>query len=137
VNEYASWTPTFSKTSSVKGVGKGSCKKESFNFLKSTQIRIPPCLFYWTTIGLIHSDSSSGSMIPNSNIWSISTFTFCLYPGFSLYGLFLIGLASFLRGIFISPSYPAMSFIYVKFFGNRSLYSCSNSIILSTFCSSQ
>jgi hypothetical protein len=27
MNEYASWPPTFSNTSSVKGVGKGSCRQ--------------------------------------------------------------------------------------------------------------
>jgi hypothetical protein len=78
VNEYASWPPTFFDASYVKGVGKGSCRQESFNFLRSTQILIPPCLFSCTTIDLIISYSSTGSMIPASNILPIYDFYFLL-----------------------------------------------------------
>jgi len=77
-------TSSSSNTSYVNGVGKGSFKKTSFNSIKSTQIRIPPFFFSYTTIWLIHSNSSTGSMTPASNILSISTFTFYLYTGFKL-----------------------------------------------------
>jgi hypothetical protein len=137
VNEYASRPPTFSNTSSVKGVAKWSCRKASFNFMGSTQILIPPYLFSCTTIGLILSNSFTGSMIPYSNILSISSFTLFLYIGFSLYGHCLTYLASSLRGIFISPRSLVMPFISVNVVGNRSLYSHNNYVILSIVCSSQ
>jgi hypothetical protein len=41
---------------------------------------------------------------------------------FSLYGRCLMGLASGLSGIFISPSSLAMTFISIKVVGKRSLY---------------
>jgi hypothetical protein len=137
MNEYASFPPTFFKTSSVKWVGKGSCKKSSFNFLRSTQILVLPCFFSYTTMGLIHSTYSTGSMIPASSIGSSSSFTFFLYNKFILYGLCLTVLASSFRGIFISPSSPTIPFIFVKVVGNMSLYSCNNYVILSSVFSSQ
>jgi hypothetical protein len=63
-----------------------------------------------------------GSMIPASSILSISALTFYLYIGFNLYGHFLIGIASVLSGIFISPNSAAIPFISVNVVGNRSLY---------------
>ena len=138
MNEYALWPPTFSSTSSVNGVGNGSCRHASFNILKSTHILIPlPCFLSCTTIGLIHYDSSRDSMMPTSSILSISSLNFCLYMGFSLYGHCLMGLASGLSGIFISPNSLAIPFISVKVLGKRSLYSCNNSVMLSSVCSSQ
>ena len=66
------------------------------------------------TIGLIHSNSSTSSMIPASSMQSNSSFTFSLYLGFSLYRWCLLGLASGHRGIFISPRSPTIPFIYEK-----------------------
>jgi hypothetical protein len=84
MKEYIYFPPTFSSTSFVNGVGNGSCKHESFNFLISTQIQSPLVFFPCTTIFLIHSDYSTGSIILVANILSILTFTFSLYFGFNL-----------------------------------------------------
>jgi hypothetical protein len=122
-------------TSSMNGVGNGSCRHASFNFLKLTHILIPlPCFLSCTTIELIHSDSSTSSMMPALSILSISSLTFCLYIGFNIYGHFLMGLASGLSGIFISPNSLAMPFISVKVVGKRSLYSRKNYVMLSSVC---
>jgi hypothetical protein len=138
MNEYASWPPTFSSTSSVNGVGNGSCRHASFNVLKSTHILIPlPCFLSCTTIRLIHYDSSTGSMMPDSSILSISSLNFYLYMGFNIYGHCLMGLALGLSGIFISPNSPAMPFISIKVVGKRSLYSRNNYVMLSSVCSSK
>jgi hypothetical protein len=85
----------------------------------------------------LFNSSSTGSMIMDLGILSISTLNFYLYIGFSLYGHCLIGLASDLSGIFISPSSPAIPFISVNVVGKRLLYSHSNYVMLSTICSSQ
>jgi hypothetical protein len=95
----------------MKGVGNGSCRHASLNFLKSTHILISPCFLSYTTIRLIHYDSSTSSMIPSLIILLISTLIFCLYIGFNLYGYCMIDLASGLSGIFISPSFPKIPFI--------------------------
>jgi hypothetical protein len=121
----------------MNGVGNGLCRHASFNFLNLTHILIPlPCFLSCMTIGLIHYDSSTGSIMLASSIWLISSLTFCLYMGFSLYGHCLISLSSGLRGIFISPSSPAIPFISVNVVGNKLLYSCNNSVMLSTIGSS-
>jgi hypothetical protein len=121
----------------MNGVGNGSCRHASFNFLKLTQILIHlPCFLSYTTIELIHSDSSNGLIMLGSSIQLISSLTFCLYMGFSLYGHCLIGLTSGMSGIFISPSSPTIPFIYVNVLGNKLLYSCNNSVMLSTVGSS-
>ena len=65
IEEYISCTPMISKTSYVNDVGNESCKQASFNFLRSTQILTSPEVFlYCNTIGLIHCDSSIGSITP-------------------------------------------------------------------------
>jgi hypothetical protein len=121
----------------VNGVGNGSCRHASFNFLKSTHILIPlPYFLSCTTIGLIHSDSSIGSMKLALSILSILSLNFILYMGFNLYGRCLMGLASGLSGIFITPSSLAMPFISVKVVGKRSLYSRNNYVMLSNVYSS-
>ena len=111
VKEYSSRNPTLSKTSFVNGVGKGSCMQASFNFLKLTQIQTSLVFLSCKTIGLIHSDSSLGSIIHAFNILSSSSLTFSLYFEFNLYGCCLIGFAPILRGIFISPKSPTIHFI--------------------------
>jgi hypothetical protein len=127
----------FSSTSSVNGVGNGSCRHASFNFLKSTHILISlPYFLSCTTIELIHFDSSNGSMMSASSILSISSLTFYLYMGFNLYGHCLMVLALGLSGIFISPNSPAMPFISIKVVGKSSLYSHISYVILSSVCSS-
>jgi hypothetical protein len=84
IKEYISWPPTFSSTTSVNGVVNGSSKHVSFNFLRSTQILITHVFLECTTIRLIHSDSSTSSIILSTNILSISAFTFSLYLRFIL-----------------------------------------------------
>ena len=80
LKEYTSWPPKLSNTSSVNGGGKGSCTQASFNFLRSTHILISSfCFFSYTTIGLNQSDSSTGSMMPATSIFSSSKQTFSLY----------------------------------------------------------
>ena len=120
MNEYISWPPTLSSTSSVNGVGKGSCKQASFTFLKSTQILTSPEVFLTCiTIWLTRYDSSTCSITPTYIIWSNSTFTFCLYHGFNRYGHCLIGFTLGLKGIFIlvrSLTIPSIS----ENVGNRS-----------------
>jgi hypothetical protein len=114
----------------VNGVGNGSYRHASFNFLKLTHILIPlPYFLSCTTIELIHSDSLTGSMMLASSILSISSLNFYLYMGFNIYGRCLMGLTSDLSGIFISPNSPAMPFIYVKVVGKRSLYLRNNFVI--------
>jgi hypothetical protein len=131
------WPPTFSSTLSMNGMGNGSCRHASFNFLKLMHILIPlPCFLSYTTIRLIHSDSSIGSMMPASSILLILSLTFCLYMGFNLYGHCLMGLTSGLSGIFISPSCLAMPFISVKVVGKRLLYSRNSFVMFSSVCSS-
>jgi hypothetical protein len=121
----------------MNGVGNGSCRHASFNFLKLTHILIPlPCFFSCMAIGLIHSDSSIGSIMPTSSIRLISSLNFCLYMGFSVYGHCLIDLSLGIRGIFISPSSPTIPFISVNVVGNKSLYLHNNSVMLSTVGSS-
>ena len=137
VKDYISWPPTPSRTSSVKGVGNESCTHASFNFLKSTQMRISPVFLSWTTIGLIHSDSSTGLMIPTSSIWLISTFTLSLYHGFSQYGLCRASLEFGFNMIFISPRSPKIPFVSENRVEKRSWNSCSRSVILAMVSSSQ
>jgi hypothetical protein len=84
VNGYAYFPLMFSSTSSINGVGNGSCRYASFSFLKLTHIRIPPVFLSYTTMGLIHFDSSTGLITPAFSIQSISSFTFSLYLGFIL-----------------------------------------------------
>jgi hypothetical protein len=104
----------------MNGVGNGSCRNASFNFLKSTHILIPlPYFLSCTTIGLIHSDSSTGSMMSASSILSISYLNFCLYMGFNIYGRFLMGLTSGLSGIFISPNSSDYAFHLCKGCGKK------------------
>jgi hypothetical protein len=77
----------------MNSVGNGSYNHATFNFLKSMHILIPlPCFVSCTTIGLIHSDSLTGSIMSVLSIRSISSLTFCLYMLFILYGHCLIGL---------------------------------------------
>ena len=123
INEWIKFlTPTLSNTSSVNGVGNGSCKQASFNFLRLTQILNSPVDFLsWTTIGLIHSNYSTGSMIPASNIRSSFALTFYLYHRFNRYGHCLTCFALGFKGIFISPKYPTIPFIYENFIDNISV----------------
>ena len=129
VKEYISWPPTPSRTSSVKGVGKGSCRQASFIFLRLTQMRTSQVFLSWTTIGLIHYDSSTGSMILESNIHSSLALTRSLYRGFNWYGLCCTGFASGFNGIFISPRSPNIPFISENRVGKRSWNSCNRSLI--------
>jgi hypothetical protein len=121
----------------MNGVGNGSCRHALFKFLKSMHILMPlPYFLSCTTIGLIHYDSSTSSIMPALIIWSISSLTLCLYMGFIIYGHCLIGLSSVMSGIFISPSSPSIPFIFVNFVGNKSLYSHNNFVMLYTIDSS-
>jgi len=59
VKEYTSFLTRWRSTSSLNNIGNESCKKVTFNALKSIQTWIPfIVIFFWITQGLIHFDSN-------------------------------------------------------------------------------
>ena len=111
MNEKNSWTPTLSRMSFVNGVGNGLYRHTSFNFLKLKKIHISSVFLSWKTIGLIHFDSSTCSILLASIILSCFSLTFSLEFRFSLYVLYFTDLAYGFNGIFFSPRSPTMPFI--------------------------
>lgn len=97
---------------------------KALSHLKSTLIQIWLALFFKEiAIADTHSLVSTLKMIPTSNIFSISSYTFATYFLFMQYNIFRTGCVPSIRGIWCMHNFGGTPFRSLYVYANMSLYS--------------